>query len=196
MKWLSRISISEEESTSQWQRRDYKCFGPNVTVNPDWSKAMAIQEMPVQSAITKIEEYSTQTEAERSLLRNYGLEEDFVKIAGYAYSGGGRAIQRVDVSVDGGLSWKQAKLEPNDAKGSQSWSWTKWSHMVPKGYVGREIVVKAVDEAYNSQVSCTLSVWRSLLMRELQPDDYESTFNFRGNLTSSWHRVPRPDFKS
>lgn len=132
-----------------------QCFGPNVTVNPDWEKARAIQEMPVQSAITNIEEFSTQTESERNLLRNYGLEEDFVKIAGYAYSGGGRAIQRVDVSVDGGLSWRQAKLEKNVAKGSQSWSWTKWSHMVPKGYVGREIVVKAVDDAYNTQVGCS-----------------------------------------
>lgn len=113
---------------------------------------MAIQELPVQSAITSIQEFSSQTERERNLLRNYGLEEDFVKIAGYAFSGGGRAIQRVDISVDGGVSWKQAKLEPNESKGSKSWSWTLWTHMVPKGYVGKEIIVKAVDEAYNTQV--------------------------------------------
>lgn len=154
VKWVSRISIAEEESTSQWQRRDYKCFGPNVGSNPNWERAMAIQELPVQSAITSIEEFSTQTERERTLLRNYGLEEDFVKICGYAFSGGGRGIQRVDVSVDGGGTWKQAKLEANSSKGSRQWSWTLWTHMVPKGYVGREIVVKAVDESYNTQV-CT-----------------------------------------
>ena len=113
---------------------------------------MAIQELPVQSAITSIKEFTTQTDEQRSILRNYGLEEDFVKIAGYAFSGGGRAIQRVDISVDGGVSWKQAKLEPNQSKGSKSWSWTLWTHMVPKGYVGKEIIVKAVDEAYNTQV--------------------------------------------
>lgn len=153
VKWLSRVSISEEESTSQWQRRDYKAFGPNVGNNPDWSTAQAIQELPVQSAITNIEEHSPHTEEERALLRNYGLEEDFVKIFGYAFSGGGKGIQRVDVSVDGGNNWRQATLEKNESKGSQNWSWVQWNTMVPRTFVGREIVVKAVDEAYNTQVS-------------------------------------------
>jgi hypothetical protein len=31
-------------------------------------------------------------------------------IQGYAYSGGGRGIVRVDVSCDGGLNWKTASL--------------------------------------------------------------------------------------
>lgn len=193
----------------------------------------------MQSAITSIEEYSTQTEDERTLLRHYGLEEEFVKIGGYAYSGGGRAIQRVDVSVDGGVTWKQATLEPNASKGSKTWSWAKWTHMVPKGYVGKEIVVKAVDEAYNTQVSVdearceweiaslrarsgerwlrgekpgltgvlimpdsptpplplSLSLYLSPSLLP-QPESYEATWNARGNLTTSWHRVPRPTFKS
>lgn len=153
VKWLSRISISEEESTSQWQRRDYKCFGPNVGSNPNWDCARAIQELPVQSAITNIEEHSPHTEEERAMLRNYGLEEDFVKISGYAFSGGGRGIQRVDISVDGGNNWRQATLEKSECKGSQTWSWTHWNTMVPRTFVGREIVVKAVDDAYNTQVS-------------------------------------------
>jgi sulfite oxidase len=34
------------------------------------------------------------------------------------------------------------------------------------------IVVKAVDDGYNTQ-----------------PDTYEAHWNFRGNLTSAWHRV-------
>lgn len=179
VKWVSRVIIADEESTSQWQRRDYKCFGPNVGSNPNWEKAKAIQETPVQSAITSIEEFSSHTDDERTLLRNYGLEEDFVKIAGYAYSGGGRAIQRVDVSVDGGVSWRQGTLEPNEAKGSKAWAWTKWTHVVPRGYVGREIVVKAVDDAYNTQ-----------------PEEAHPIWNLRGNLTTSWHRIPKPNFKS
>lgn len=162
VKWVSRISVSPEESTSQWQRRDYKLFGPNVGANPNWDSAKAIQEMPVQSAITSIEEHSPHTDAERAMLRNYGLEEDFVKISGYAYSGGGRAIQRVDISVDGGNSWRQATLESSPCKGSKSWSWTQWNTMVPRGYVGKEIVVKAVDDAYNTQVRCNQWRWRAL----------------------------------
>lgn len=30
---------------------------------------------------------------------------------GYAWSGGGRAIQRVDISIDGGENWMQATLQ-------------------------------------------------------------------------------------
>ncbi|KAJ3481045.1 hypothetical protein NLG97_g7918 [Lecanicillium saksenae] len=29
VKWLNQITLSEDESMSQWQRKDYKCFGPN-----------------------------------------------------------------------------------------------------------------------------------------------------------------------
>ena len=47
-----KIIISKEESPSQWQRGDYKGFSPSITWdNVDFSKAPAIQEMPVTSAI-------------------------------------------------------------------------------------------------------------------------------------------------
>ncbi len=178
VKWVSKIVLSEEESTSQWQRRDYKCFGPNVgSGNPDWDAAPSIQEMPVQSAITSIRDISTHSKRDRQLLQVDGLEEGFVLVEGYCYSGGGRRIVRVDVSADGGKTWHQAELLPDDAKGSRAWAWKRWRWVVPRQDTGRCFIVKAVDEAYNSQ-----------------PDDYESTYNFRGNLTSSWHRVEyRPD---
>ncbi|KAJ2972575.1 hypothetical protein NQ176_g7079 [Zarea fungicola] len=51
VKWLNQITLSEDESSSQWQRKDYKCFGPNQ-IKVDWEKAPSIQELPVQSAIT------------------------------------------------------------------------------------------------------------------------------------------------
>ena len=35
-----------------------------------------------------------------------------VKVRGYAYSGGGQAVIRVDVSIDGGETWTTADLEP------------------------------------------------------------------------------------
>jgi sulfite oxidase len=43
VKWLSKIAVAEEESTSQWQRADYRVLGPNVTKNPDWDSALPIQ---------------------------------------------------------------------------------------------------------------------------------------------------------
>lgn len=172
VKWLNRIRLSDEESTSQWQRRDYKCFGPNVGGNPDWDAAPAIQETPVQSAITSLRDISPHSTQDSKLLQVYGLEEDSIAVEGYSFAGGGRKIIRVDVSANNGRTWQQAELLPSETKGAKAWAWTRWRWVLPRSQAGRCFVVKAVDEAYNTQ-----------------PEDYEPNYNFRGNLTSAWHRV-------
>lgn len=183
VKWVNRVIVSEEESPSQWQQRDYKCFGPNVGGNPDWSTAPAIQEMPVQSAITSLREVSCKNTCDRNLLQDNRLKEDSVAVEGYAFSGGGRRIARVDISADGGHSWHQAELLKDLEEGQggyKAWAWRRWRWVIPKHMAGESFVVKAVDEAYNTQ-----------------PDEYEPCYNFRGNLTSAWHRVEyRPDASS
>jgi sulfite oxidase len=173
VKWLSKIILSEDESQSQWQQRDYKCFGPNQGGQEvDWSSAPAIQETPVQSAITSLRNISYHSPADRKTLQVYGLEEDAVEVQGYAFSGGGRKIVRVDVSADEGRSWQQAEILPDDAQGHKSWAWRRWKLVLPKRLAGKVFAVKAIDEGYN-----------------VQPDSYEPHYNFRGNLTVGWHRV-------
>jgi sulfite oxidase len=52
VKWLNKINLSKNESPSQFQQNDYKGFSPSIDWNNvDFSKAPAIQEMPVTSAI-------------------------------------------------------------------------------------------------------------------------------------------------
>ncbi|KAI4141870.1 MAG: hypothetical protein L6R39_005158 [Caloplaca ligustica] len=172
VKWLERIRLSDEESPSQWQRRDYKCFGPNVGGNPEWDSAPAIQETPVQSAITSLRDISPHSTQDSKLLQVYGLEEDSIAVEGYSFAGGGRRIIRVDVSANDGRTWQQAELLPSESKGAKAWAWTRWRWVLPRSQAGRCFIVKAVDEAYNTQ-----------------PEDYEPNYNFRGNLTSCWHRV-------
>lgn len=170
VKWLNRIVLSEDESQSQWQQRDYKCFGPNESGSSvDWTSAPAIQETPVQSAIVSLKDLPR---GDR-LLQVYGLEEEAVEVKGYAFAGGGRAIIRVDVSPDDGRTWTQAELLSDDALGSKRWAWKQWRLVIPRRLAGRNFVVKAVDDGYNTQ-----------------PENFEPFYNFRGNLTSGWHRVP------
>ena len=163
VKWLGRISINCDEAQSQWQKRDYKCFGPNMRqadcTGDDWDEAQAIQETPVQSAITNI-------------IREKSGEDTTVQ--GFAFSGGGRGIVRVDVSADGGRTWKQASLHRDKARGSRRWAWTLWSIEWPKDEMvaGQEFVVKATDDAYNTQ-----------------PQSFDSTWNFRGLLGNAWHKM-------
>jgi sulfite oxidase len=172
VKWLKSIVLSDEESSSQWQQRDYKCFGPNVGKDGvDWEGAPAIQEMPVQSAITAVKE------VDASDSKDAKLDGEAVQVEGYAFSGGGRKIIRVDISADDGRTWHQAELLKNEMKGYKSWAWTRWKWTVPRtvAETGGGFVVKAVDEVYNTQ-----------------PERYEPQWNFRGNLTSGWHRVEYP----
>lgn len=180
VKWLHRISMSDEESHSQWQRRDYKCFGPNEGKNPNWDRAVSIQEMPVQSAMTSLTDMPRDRLANTKLAQVYGLEEDSVAIEGYAYSGGGRKIVRVDVSPDNGKTWQQAQiLEQEKQKGSKAWSWAQWRIAFEKHEVETAFLVKAVDESYNTQ-----------------PDSFAPHYNFKGNLATGWHRVPVSEVKS
>lgn len=166
VKWLGAVRVSCEESQSNWHSRDYKCFPPNVQAKDlkpeDWEAAQSIQEMPVQSAITDVLRCNEQTKP--------------VRVNGYAYSGGGRKIVRVDVSADGGKTWEQACLREDDAKGSRRWAWTQWTIEWPKDKLPQEkpeFVCKAVDEGYNTQ-----------------PQTFDATWNFRGLLGNAWHRVP------
>ncbi|KAK1981621.1 hypothetical protein LZ30DRAFT_770687 [Colletotrichum cereale] len=184
VKWLSQITISDEESHSQWQRKDYKCFGPNET-SPDWDRAAPIQEMPITSAITTVRLGDWMTVDKDSASAPKKDEGREASLMGYAYSGGGRRIVRVDVSLDNGRTWDQAELldeyEATPPKaGHRSWAWKRWRYegIVPLGEPGdgskrcSTLLVKATDEAYNSQ-----------------PESYEAIYNQRGNLANAWHRL-------
>ncbi|KAL5601225.1 hypothetical protein BROUX41_006023 [Berkeleyomyces rouxiae] len=201
VKWLNKIVLSDEESYSQWQRKDYKCFGPNVGKKPDWESAPSIQEMPVTSAITS------------AVLADAGATPDArqVAVSGWAYSGGGKAITRVDISLDGGATWAQADLldddrcnntKQNHTGSGRTWAWKRWTYTgsvplapaastepstslsFPRGAdaadaaadapfrCSPDIVVKATDETYNTQ-----------------PQAQSSIYNARGNLATAWHRV-------
>lgn len=118
VKWLGKIVLSEKESDSHWQQRDYKGFSPNIDqANVDFSTAPAIIDYPIQSAICEPRENAKIT------LDAAGR----VKVRGYAWSGGGRKIVRVDVSADGGKNWTTASLTQEEASSLyRSWAWTLW----------------------------------------------------------------------
>jgi len=182
VKWLSKIVLSSEESQSFWQQKDYKSFSPSVDWDTvDFASAPAILELPVQSAICHPRD---------GTLIEPGAKT--ITATGYAYSGGGRGIIRVDVSADGGKHWHTAKfLPPSEEELEQikqleqphhpqpdfnrHWAWTLWTIDVPlpaehSGEI--ELICKAIDESYN-----------------VQPDTVEPIWNLRGVLNTSWHRI-------
>ena len=165
VKWVSRIETSEVEYGGFWQQRDYKGFSPSINWdNVDFSTAPAIQELPVQSLICSPKNGSSVQDGEEEI----GLK-------GIAWSGGGRPIVRVDVSIDGGKTWHIAELaEGKEQRRGRAWGWTLWEASVPlpREPGELEICCKAVDLSYN-----------------VQPDTVAPIWNLRGCLSNAWHRI-------
>ncbi len=90
-------------------------------------------------------------------------------VRGYAIATA-RAVVRVDVSGDGGATWRQAELERDDGA---PWSWTFWTASLNLSAGRHELVVRAWDDASETQPGATADVW-----------------NYPGYLSAAWHRVP------
>ena len=54
-----------------------------------------------------------------------------VTVKGYAWSGGGRGIIRVEVSADGGKTWHQATLRGIAQKLHRQWAWKLFEATIP-----------------------------------------------------------------
>ncbi|KAK0405199.1 hypothetical protein QR680_017849 [Steinernema hermaphroditum] len=166
VKWLACIRTSDVESPSHWQQKDYRAFSPAVGFGDhmDFQSVPSIQEYPVQSAFcTPVPNASV----DRS--------DETIDVAGYAWSGGGRGIIRVEVSPDGGKTWFSAELEHDSEQDlEQMWAWTLWraSIKIPEELQELDLVCKATDRAYNTQPETASGIW-----------------NVRGLLHNAWHRV-------
>jgi len=165
VKWVNRVVASNVESHSGWQRGvQYKGFSSNIKSfkGVDPSKETSVQELPVQSAI-----------CEPLPNTMVSKDEDEVKVRGWAWSGGGRGIVRVEVSGDEGKSWVTAKLRRPGQKPGQEWAWTLWEADIPiPDKDNFKICSRAIDTSYNSQ-----------------PGNVGPLWNLRGILNNSWHHV-------
>jgi len=167
VKWLSKIILSKEESESFWQKKDYKTVSPAI----NWDKyeglnqVMAIQYFPVTSVICSPVE-GTAVDGQRELT-----------MKGYAMSGGGHGILRVDVTIDDGKTWHIATIQREPQPWGRQWSWVLWEAAVPLPKdlatgTKVEIAVRATDTSHNTQPETDSGIW-----------------NIRGLLENKWHRI-------
>jgi len=169
VKWVQSVVVSKEEAEGPWQRGvAYKGFAGSVTdlkslPTETIDRAIPVQEVPIQSVIVEPQSGAS-------------IQGESLKLKGWAFSGGGRGIVRVEVSIDGGKTWSTANLnEGSEQKISRAWAWTFWSAEVPvpSSLKGRrtDILCRATDAAYNTQPESMLTTW-----------------NIRGLVNASWHR--------
>lgn len=169
-KWLSRVSVQPEEAQTVWQQQDYKNF-PSWATAPDPSLP-SVMAMPVQSYVVSAE---------------HDTSNDVIRVKGYAYCGGGTPIQRVDLSVDGGKTFRGAAnlLEPSPAEEPQQllpraerkyWAWRLFEAEVEV----TEALQKASVNDKGKFVVCSRAVTADNHQQPPLPN-----YNFRGLLNNS-----------
>lgn len=169
VKWLKYIEISEIESTNHYLADNKVLPFPLVDLDtplqsPWWSKPeYVLYQHNINSVIT--------SPAHEEWVE---ISEDMYEIKGYAYSGGGRTINRVEVSLDGGATWELMALEfpEGSTAGYKCYAWCHWKGSVSIYRLLRSpsIVVRAWDQSSNTQ-----------------PRDL--SWNVLGMMNNSWYQV-------
>lgn len=169
VKWLDRITVSEEESPNFYQKHDYKVLPPNAvdakSAEPYWDQTPAMLEMPVNACI------GTPTYKSKVEIPQSGMLE----VRGYAVpQGHAGPVTRVQVSGDEGQTWVDAKLDYGPSHLTSKWTWVLWRAEVKmeKGE-GKRIFSKATDKGGNTQ-ELEKSQWN---LRGVGYNGYEAVFD-------------------
>jgi len=157
VKWLGEIKVKSEPSENYFQAHAYKLFPPGVSAQTvDWNEGLMLGEVSINSAICRPQEGES-------------VRTGKCTVQGYAIAGGGRGVERVDVSGDNGQTWVEAKFDADD---SSRWAWRFWEAEIDLEAGEAEIVARAWDSATNTQ-----------------PEEARDIWNFKGYMNNAWHKV-------
>ena len=156
VKWLREITLQERASTNPYQARDYKLFPPEITARTaDWSREKAIEDLILNAAITTPQESEI-------------VAAGPTRIQGYAITGEGAPVERVELSVDGGKTWTTANI----VERADPFAWCFWEATVALSPGDCQLIVRAWDAS-----------------KQTQPQDVRPLWNFKGYMNNAWHRV-------
>ena len=190
VKWLWRIALRRGHSDGFFVQRDYKMLPSWMDGHQvDWNAAPPLMETNVQCAICVPAGREVRLSGHEAPELNGGEPRGApnglaagrhvvsLPLRGYACSGGGRRIVRVEVSGDGGRTWQAARFldaankEVSHETRSGAFSWRLWVARVPVA-APCQVVCRAVDEAANTQ-----------------PDDVVAAWNLRGVAHNTAYRL-------
>jgi len=156
VKWVQRIRALDQSSDNYFQAVAYRLpKGEERTAGQGPDPGVALGPLALNSDILQPHDGAA-------------VPIGPTRIAGYALAGTADSIDRVEVSVDDGRTWQQARLEGERG----SWAWRHWHLSVdlPAGQV--RIVARAWD-----------------LAGLTQPESAEQLWNPKGYMNNSWPRI-------
>lgn len=152
VKWLGKITVSDRPSPNHFVADAYKL----VQEPSEASRKEPIYEFPMNSAIC------VPASGER-------VQGDKLRVRGYALATGNaeRSVKKVEVSSDGGDTWKSAEF----VGPRRDFCWRLWQIEVPIRSKAEKLLVRATDDQGRQQ-----------------PRTVE--WNLKGYLYNGWHEVP------
>ncbi|KAL1906675.1 hypothetical protein Sste5344_007527 [Sporothrix stenoceras] len=168
VKWLRRLMVTAEPSDNWYHYYDNKVLPTTVTpeqsaAEPAWWKdeRYAIYDLNVNSAVA---------EPQHNEIIDLASHAPDYTIRGYAYSGGGRRVTRMEISLDSGKSWRLADVQyPEDryrdvdidlyggrldmSARETCFCWCFWAYTLPVYELqsADSILVRGMDEAMMCQ---------------------------------------------
>ncbi|KAJ5244640.1 hypothetical protein N7489_004736 [Penicillium chrysogenum] len=178
VKWLHRIWVSEKANDSYYHIWDNRVLPTFIRdMDSEFAETMfrhpstACNEQNLNSIIVKPEHGETIRLPDSDSNLNY-------RISGIAYDGGGHEVQRVEVSLDGGITWLYCirKFPQYPVRhGCKFWTWLHWH----------------VDVGLSHLVRAKSVVVRSFnVFKNTQPE--KPAWNIMGMMNNCWYTV-RPE---
>jgi len=176
IKWLSKITVTAEEGDNWYHINDNRVFPKHIT-----SRDVADEEKIWQDPSYCIHDrninsgFFAPTHCQKVKI----VADKTFAVKGYAYAGGGRPVNRVEITLNGGRNWRPATLarlqEKADASAhtyGQRFGWVLWTVEVPSDKLANcgELCVRAWDDSQNSQ-----------------PE--RPSWNLMGMMNNNWYRV-------
>lgn len=132
-KWITEIELVDSVYEGYWQRLGWR----NNAEDNTGSTILIPDHAPARQRFRKLDETDD---------TSYGGK---VPIAGIAFAGN-RGISKVEVSTDGGTTWKTAQIKDPLSK----YTWVLWTAgYVPPNKENYKIVVRATDKTGNTQTT-------------------------------------------
>ena len=132
-KWITEIELVDSVYEGYWQRLGWR----NNAEDNTGSTILIPDHAPARQRFRKLDETDD---------ASYGGK---VPIAGIAFAGN-RGISKVEVSIDGGTTWKTAQIKDPLSQ----YTWVLWTAgYVPPNKENYKIVVRATDKTGNTQTT-------------------------------------------
>jgi len=137
VKHLTELTVLEAESQSYWMQKAYRIPDNDCACVPAGTAASAtrpIGKLNVRSFITNLTDGQAAKASPRTLVRGIAFD-------------GGSGVEAVDLSIDGGKTWKPAALGQDHGK----YSFREWSAHVPLDRGEHVLVARAKSKAGDLQ---------------------------------------------